>query len=346
MSASVRSGGIDLGRILAIVSVVGIHTFGYAATVPAVGETYARVMVMAVFRWSVPFLFLVSGYLHAIKGEVAESTSWLWRRVYRLGVLYLAWSAIYRLISLAGTGRAYSLGQLRLDLMYGDAGSHLWFLGALIQITVLTWLARRYLREVDVMLPTALGLFTIQLGIAAFGAQLPGLLGEYLVEHWFGTPVFWWVFYLLGFSAVNGVVSRCKPRPAVLVAVIVAGALLAVARFTPLAQIGPALVRSVFSSVSYHVGYSVVAVAAGLLAVRATWPSTRMLASLGGVALGVYLLHFYVLQRWIDVVAPERWGGLAPLWPVITVFVVAVVSAALAWSLSRVPWVRGLVKTS
>jgi hypothetical protein len=148
--------------------------------------------------WALPFFLATAGYFHAAGAPAGgRPASWLGRRLARLAVPFLAFTALYRAYALQHFHERYSWFLLRHDLIYGTASAHLWFLPVLIWCSVIVWLVER--TEWN-------GARGALLGVSAAGAvayiviaadAAPGAAyGYYLYR----TPLFWLLFYVLGWE--------------------------------------------------------------------------------------------------------------------------------------------------
>lgn len=117
-TARPREGALDLLKLALAFMVVGLH-----GNVLREAGNLVGVPVQAVLRLAVPAFFLVSG-LFVERMSPAQMTTWIWRLV----VLYLAWSVVYVTPWLV-TGQRDNV-QIATTLVFGH--HHLWFLTALI----------------------------------------------------------------------------------------------------------------------------------------------------------------------------------------------------------------------
>jgi len=304
--------------------------------------------------WALPFFLATAGYFHAAGAPAGgRPASWLGRRLARLAVPFLAFTALYRAYALHHFHERYSWFLLRHDLIYGTASAHLWFLPVLIWCSVIVWLVER--TEWN-------GARGALLGVSAAGAvaymviaadAAPGAAyGYYLYR----TPLFWLLFYVLGWElarrrgenagqsggrpAVRGA-APADGRPAARVAppapsaarfaerasavwtwlALAAGAACLVASRLP----GPAQVVAL-----YYVGAGLAGVAAAALAVRRPGRRLgRLVRTLAAATLGFYLLHFFVLDLFLTYVPLSGWRYGSGLYELIAFAAVALVTAGV-----------------
>ena len=110
-----RIQSVDAIRVLAIVSVIVIHTAPFQ-TQPLLGEgeLYAAIIINQVARFAVPFFFILSGYFWALKfsndSMVIQPTL---KVIKRIALIFIAWSLIYSLpLNLSGTFNVAPLGPI------------------------------------------------------------------------------------------------------------------------------------------------------------------------------------------------------------------------------------------
>lgn len=261
--------------------------------------------------WSIPVLFLVSGYL------AARSDSGLKRKLQRILVPYFAWGTFYTLLLAAAQGRAPTIPSVPAILTGGGVFFVLWFLPMLALASTVGHVIRPKSR-----INAAILLFALSLVLALAQWDDPA-----------GTVVRWqgWVAsaphdvgtFLLGMylGGRPDVVERavkyrwwwavCAATGVVVTALLV----LRVPRASSVGEGYPIGVLAVFSAV-------------GLLLLALSWPHFRLPESISSTALGVYVMHMgwlYILRELVpqDLLEPVVW---------VPVMVVLVVSASVASS--------------
>ncbi len=143
-----RIESVDTIRLLAIISVIAIHTAPFLSESYQSGAYhYLAVVINQLARFAVPFFFAISGYFWGVKILRGENAFEVSRDMgLRILVIFLAWSFIYLLpynISAifehgwqgpfkAAYWHAYGLLQYPPGLILGGTKIHLWFLVALL----------------------------------------------------------------------------------------------------------------------------------------------------------------------------------------------------------------------
>lgn len=176
MDATVRDVGIDVGRGVAIVAVVGGHTLLglHVAGIEPGGEALALDIVRFVYLWHVPvFCFLAGLFIPASLSRVG-APGYLRRRVVELAYLYLVWTVIMGLAAvLVGDAKNLRRPWWSPVLIWQPQG-HLWFL-PLFAIGVLVVTA---VRAQPVGLRVACLVAFIGLALAAWGVEIPLIGGS------------------------------------------------------------------------------------------------------------------------------------------------------------------------
>lgn len=152
-----RYGAVEIGRLVAAILVVHIHTGPLHLAWPAANAVVSH----GIARLAVPFFFVATGYFAAHALATAPRP---WAR--RIGTMYLAWSLLYAplwLVKLPDVGTA--LGRALLGF------HHLWYLPALL--------------AGGLMLGFAARLGPRRLFALALGCSLLGLALQYRMNlHW------------------------------------------------------------------------------------------------------------------------------------------------------------------
>ncbi|WP_019612830.1 acyltransferase [Psychromonas ossibalaenae] len=135
---------IELGRLLAIIAIIFIHTRPFITTIFGSGEdTSFGLFLNQISRFAVPLFFIISGYFIAPK-LIASPLAHL--KIYSLPLLkiWVSWSVIYLLFpinALALSQKGYLAERLSywdrlaaspLNSLFEGGLVHLWFLPALI----------------------------------------------------------------------------------------------------------------------------------------------------------------------------------------------------------------------
>jgi surface polysaccharide O-acyltransferase-like enzyme len=328
-----RMQSVDVFRVLAIAAVIALHTAPHAGP-DAVGLRFdARTLCDQLERFAVPLFFMLSGYFWA--GRCHDATAcWpaaaaLARRVL---VLFVAWSVLYFLITVAAAGwqaATRPLPGLPTLLLQGTR-VHLWFLPALALAALVSGalLARRLERTLVVL---ALALYAV------------GLAGKAYADTVFGFHTHVNLRNGLCFSLVMFVTGirlrRLGPRPAwrrLGPALALGGLALQLAEVAWLhARHGTNMAQDfVLGTWFYGLGMTMLA-----LSNPAPLRFPR-LAGLGPLVLGIYASHFLFVDL---LAAPDTRLRAVPGWDIIVVALVFALSLALTGLLWRFAPTRRLV---
>lgn len=291
---------IDSMRVLAILGVIFIHTkpfvsAHYALTNYALlGELLQQLALSAV-----PFFFAAAGYLFVRKLSLStESTCFMARYMKRIAWLYAAWWTIYFFISpnwlvplFQGdvrpiywhlTDQLAALTSSPMFYMLRGTRMHLWFLSALFIAMALYSVFIRFRRKLAFLLLAA-ALYGIGLLMEAYASSPAAVsIKPHLALALLYAPLF---VALGGWLAMY---SPPLPRAAWLC--VVGGFALQLAEAHWLT--GPS--NGVFTNFSYYLG--TVPLGCGILMLALAYPrfGAATLAPVGGLVLGVYLIHLLV----------------------------------------------------
>lgn len=143
-----RINSVDTIRLLAITSVIAIHTSPFSLSADS-GEIYyyLNILINQTARFAVPFFFVISGYFWGVKVRSGADIAIITKNmVNRISVIFLAWSLIYiipfNLIDAFENGalgpfKAVYWNLIRLfkypmNTLFQGTAVHLWFLISLI----------------------------------------------------------------------------------------------------------------------------------------------------------------------------------------------------------------------
>lgn len=334
---STRILGIDVIRALAILSVIYLHTTppNYA------GAPYDALWdVIAQFtRFAVPFFFIASGYLLSRKLTLLpESASKVLPYIRRISSLYLIWYAIYLLFPhdwmtplLEGNLKPFywhlshtltTLTNDPLTFISKPTRVHLWFLPALIFGASMLALAIRY-RASQFFLPLASGLYVVGLLAEDYSNTRYGLT---ISPHWGIIIGFCYspLFVGMGWKLATGPI----PKLSTAVLCIVIGFTLQLAEASWIwHQYGQSMRSS-----AYLIG--TIPFGLGFMLLGLTLPpfrGDRMLAIIGSMTLGIYLIHIWVKSLLHPL--NKIFGGV--VWELSFPILVFAVSLLLTTRLSR-----------
>jgi surface polysaccharide O-acyltransferase-like enzyme len=328
-----RIQSVDVFRVLAIAAVIALHTAPHAGP-DAVGLRFdARTVCDQLERFAVPLFFTLSGYFWA--GRCPDRAAcWtagvaLARRVL---VLFVAWSAIYFLITVGAVGWRAAVRPLPglPTLLLQGTRIHLWFLPALALAALVSGALLARGRE-RTLLVLAMALYAVGLAGKAYADTPIGFHTHVNLRNGL-------CFSLLMFA--TGVrLRRLGPRPVwrrIGRALALGGLALQLAEVAWLhARWGTNMAQDfVIGTYFYGLGMTMLA-----LSDPAPLRFPR-LAGLGPLVLGIYASHF----RFVDLfAAPDSPLRAVPGWDIIVVVLVFALSLALTGLLWRFAPTRRLV---
>jgi surface polysaccharide O-acyltransferase-like enzyme len=337
---------VDLARVVAAILVVSVHASGPVVAhfneVSRVDWWVANVYDAAA-KICVPLFFMLSG--HLLLGKIEPLAGFFTKRLSKVVVPWLAWSALYLAWSDHLEHRRHGLLDGARAILAGPVYYHLWFLYALLGLYLFTPVLRVYASRAprsDLIYFVAIWFVTV--------AVLPGLQEFAGLEVGINLPSF---TGYVGYFVLGRLIGEapCSPRRVRLSAALFAAA------YT-ITVLGTYLLtsrRGAFHGFLYAFLSPSMIVASGAalyllkaLGARLRPPPVvdRLISALCAQSFGIYLVHPFVM----DVLAEERFGiGLhgrafhASLAIPATIAVTLVVSALMTALLRRIPVLRQLV---
>lgn len=207
-----RIESVDLFRLIAIVSVITIHTSPFSTNVSGDDEIYKylNVILNQLARFAVPFFFVISGYFWGVKirngSELISSSLHMAKRIL---IIFIAWSCIYLLpIKLGAINELGILGSIKVvywnisdlsqhpvTLLMQGTKVHLWFLiGMLCSLFLCATLVHKKQTKLLIILSIVLYLFGI---LAKSYANTPiGIDIEFNTRN---GPFFSTIFFVTGY---------------------------------------------------------------------------------------------------------------------------------------------------
>jgi surface polysaccharide O-acyltransferase-like enzyme len=174
-----RNHGLDIGRGIAAVSIVFLHTFNQRDIPYDIGE-----IGVAMMRWAVPFFFIVSGYLMNRAGAFEVSRA----QIVKMLRLFLTACLIFLpyFVIFGGWRRA------GIDTLFLGTAHHLWFLTALpLGLVVLTAMqAHRHRALATVLSIVLLAAYVYAAWLAAAEPRQHGTLLA-VTRHLSAIPFLW-----------------------------------------------------------------------------------------------------------------------------------------------------------
>jgi peptidoglycan/LPS O-acetylase OafA/YrhL len=203
-----RLAGADLLRVVAMVSVIGVHAVAWMATADAPAAAFYGT-VDRLLRFGVPVFVFLTGYVlvHRYRDRGLERGRFARGRARRVIVPFVSWAAVYLACAAVLTpirDQLHSVAELPGLLWSGAVAGHLYFLAVALQFYLLFALLPRSRRAVAVLCAVAIPL---QLGLTALRAtgRLPegGVLGDLDGDHAQWLFVWWIGYYALGAAAAS-----------------------------------------------------------------------------------------------------------------------------------------------
>jgi len=342
-----RNNSIDNIRLLAIFGVVILHSFPFALV------DNMRPLAIAInqlTRFAVPCFFVLSGFLYAQRVWSNGASASLRKSAPRIIFLYFFWCVFYVLpynvsLIIGATAKAPFSNAVFNFLMWvatpenfllGGSKAHLWFLSALFCATVVCtpFIAHR---RIWPMLVVSFGLYIVGLLADPYRDSFPGVSLPINVRN---GPIFSSLLFALGASLAAVKNTRLFFRTGCILTLVgVAGQL---TEITFLMQHGyqrhPHLLLLpdyLFSTIALGTGPAMI----GLSGVAAS-NNKPWLGGIGRYTLGIYALHYFVMDLFIpvrDIFNTTIWWQFVgpPLYFTLTALIVA--------SLARVPRLRPLI---
>lgn len=335
-----RINSVDSFRVLAILSVVGIHSFAFWTTPDA------YVWVQLFNRFAVPFFFISSGYFFTQKALAGgDATAMALTTAKHLALIFLIWSCVYALApafipknwaNLAQNGWLPELlKQFHLSLMdiqqrpifhlFQGPGFHLWFLPALLCAQLLLAFSLRF-NQLETFMLLAVSLFLFALlakPYANFG------WGMHIAFDARNGPFFSTLFVAMGAWLAY---KKIRPKLSVALAIFVLGYVMQWIEAHYLHSINPAMP---VTGNDYLVG--TILLGLGAMFIALAMPSigtTSKIYRLAPYVLGIYVIH--ILVR--DFLEPVYTS--LPFYSISWTIATFIVSAIIVYAMSKIPFVR------
>lgn len=330
---------LDHARVVAILAVVVLHVAAGVVIDNPVGSPawWAGNAWDAAMRWCVPVFVMISGALLLDPARTEPLAVFYRKRLSRVLLPLLAWSALYLGRDL---WRAHAAGEplpwagAWQAFQGGAPHYHLWFLFMIVPLYAVT----PFLRMV-----TARASRSELLVLVAFSGGLAMAQEARAFDDGPGSPLNWflsYVPYFLGGWWLRGLQRR--PPLAGLAAVVVA-TVAATAAGCYLRAREAGLEQGLYFY--YYLSVTVVPMSVAVMLGLRRWPAAAggLPGRFAGLTLGVYLLHPLLLETLLA----QGWGPQAGDLPWLGIPLLAVVvagaSLGLAWGISRVPGLRRLI---
>ncbi len=190
----------DFARVIAMIAVITIHVtsayIGYQSNILVMGMNLAFILNQLA-RFSVPLFILLSGTSLGLSANDDSYGKFLHRRLTKIGIPYLAWTAVYTVYNNYPDFGAMNLRSVLKMVLLGQAAPHLYFIVIIFQFYLIFPVLRRCINKAPYKY--TLLAFVITYGIQKlfyfkrFGMDLiPNVLQPYL---WLLFPT--WIFYFV-----------------------------------------------------------------------------------------------------------------------------------------------------
>jgi peptidoglycan/LPS O-acetylase OafA/YrhL len=302
---------------------VRVVTFGAVVAVHAVTSSVAAVDVgghaaLMLLHYTRSAFFVLMAIVLVRSAERSGGTGKLRRRLTLVGVPYLAWSAIYLVVSWATGGRDRPWDGAGTALLTGTAWYHLYFLLVTMQFYVVLpaflWLLRVSRRHPWALLGASLAVAIVFTGWLHYGHWAPGVLGTY---HGYAAqllPTYQFLFVVGGLAALHlDAVLRWlrEHRRAVVLGTLAAAVTMEVLYFVTVAT--GTRPDTASDAVQPVLQVWAVIVVAGLGAAATRWtdlgaPHLRWVDRASDLSFGVYLVHPLLLLGLLQL----PWASVPP----------------------------------
>ena len=341
-----RLQSVDLFRVIAIISIIAIHTKPFVDPSTTFGEQLdLAVFINQVTRFAVPFFFLVSGYFWAKKCEQEQRiVGPTLRMAGRILVIFVVWSIIYifetDLVGYLGdpsidpVRRSYyhvwSLLRRPFDSIMNGTKVHLWFLpGLLSALALVAFLVHFKLKRVLVV--TVIAIYLIGLAGKAYADTPVGFASSFNFRN---GPFFSSIFFATGyFLQRHQVATNWVPIGLTLVAT---GTAMHFVELWALSAYWGTNMGHDFLVGTYLAGAGV-----GMIALaNPRWLHLRHAAVMGPLILGVYASHYIFIDFLQPIGARYSYSWI---WSILLVVLVFVLSSLLARGLAQFSMTRKIV---
>ena len=304
-AGSIRISSIDYFRVFSILAVIMLHTEPFKTVhneTDGAFDLYETVRLM--LRFAVPYFFIISGYFWAKK--IAATNDYFgtyWRMAKRIFLIFVVWSFFYAMpLNFTSIYEYGILGPLKLAYwrlvvladhplrtLFQGTIVHLWFLvGLLCALTVSTLiiLVNRALLPIVALALYIFELLTSSYSVTSFGFEI-----EFNTRN---GPFVSTLFFVIGWLLFNYKKSFSLKLGVWLVIIGIALQFIEAAILWEQYRFYPGRHEYLIGTIFFGVGVAVMALA------NPKFISDGVISKWGGYTLGVYVIHYYI----IDLLAP------------------------------------------
>jgi len=333
-----RIGSVDVFRIIAILSVIVIHTAPFKSEVfnGSSGDDFLYYLFNQLARFAVPFFFIISGYFWGVKirsgSPVVNLSVNMSKRIF---IILSAWCLIYLLpLNLGAFYEFGLLGPMKdtywniiylmnnpLDLLFQGTSVHLWYLISTLNAIFIACILI-YFNQIKLLVFLSILLYIFGVVANAYVGTPLGIKFEFDTRN---GPFFSTLFFVLGYLISGKIVSRSWLIKGFLVFIF--GCLLHASEAYCLWEnynITP-VHDYVFGTLFMGLGVALMALS------NHPYLNNKYLGSIGRFTLGIYAVHYL----FVDIFHPL--GALfdLPCWDGVYILLVFVFSWAVVTTFSK-----------
>lgn len=337
---------LDLFRVLAILVIVVGHCVAYSSQFATSAEVVAGTLVALAARWTIPFFFIVSGYMFGGKlpHGSERTTAAADKAARRILALWAFWCVVYlvakpmlthgvsmQLPYLIAEHARQLVREQGFNLLLTGASEHLWFLVSLAMTLLLYRWMPSAIRD-RYLIPVGLVFYIIGL---AGGAYSDSVVGLDLPMNTRNGVFFGFLFFAIGVHLRALSAPPVAPKPAIGLAL--AGLCLFAVEIVLLHEMTgkePMFVDYTVGTVPYGLGVALLAIAFPLVRVKSS-PWAIRIARHAPYVFCIYAAHMI----FIDLLAPHAPPFPSAAWLLLPA-ATFILSFATAWLLRKTPFRR------
>lgn len=191
---------IDLLRVTAALAVIVLHVSANLSVLKSVGSSqwWLGNILNGSSRWCVPVFIMISGYLLLNPGKEQNVGPFLKRRLIRVGIPLLSWSAMYFIWDAYANGAQLTIKEALKSILSGKPYAHLYFLFVIAGLYLITPILRKFFhsaskKDVSYLLIISFG---ISIAVIALNNFLPSISTNFNAFTMF---LLYTCYYILGY---------------------------------------------------------------------------------------------------------------------------------------------------